>query len=230
VRKVLEGLSLFRRAVYPRHRDLFERLAKNQQPEALFIACSDSRVVPNLIVQAEPGDLFIVRNAGNIVPPAGTSYGGTISSVEYAIVALGIRDVILCGHSNCGAMQGVLHPERLEGLPAMRQWVSYADSARRAAVEAHPGADDETLLEHVVDCNVVAQIGNLLTFPFVSSLVEKGELVLHGWVYDIATGSVKGLDATGRRFAPLGGDEKGPPAERDVLGSVESDEEFWERL
>ena len=230
MRKVLEGLSLFRRAVYPRHRDLFERLAKNQQPEALFIACSDSRVVPNLIVQAEPGDLFIVRNAGNIVPPAGTSYGGTISSVEYAIVALGIRDVILCGHSNCGAMQGVLHPERLGEMPAVRQWVSYAELARRAAVEAHPGADDETLLEHVVDYNVIAQVRNILTFPFVRPLVEKNELEVYGWVYDIASGNVKGLDATGRRFVPLGGDEKGSPDERHVLASVESDEEFWEKL
>ena len=230
MRKVLEGLTLFQRDVYPRHKKLFGRLAKNQTPQAVFISCSDSRVSPNLIVQAEPGDLFIIRNAGNIVPPSGASYGGTTASLEYAIVALGIRDVILCGHSDCGAMTGVLHPERLEGMPAVRQWVSHAAPARRAALDAYPGASDDEVLDHVVDFNVIAQIGNLLTFPFVSSLVEKGELVVHGWVYDIATGSVKGLDATGRRFAPLGGDEKGPPAERDVLAAAEKDEEFWERL
>lgn len=230
MKRVLEGLTLFQRLAYPRHRELFERLATNQTPQAVFIACSDSRVVPNLMVQAEPGDLFIIRNAGNIVPPAGSSYGGTTASLEYAIVALGIRDVILCGHSNCGAMQGVLHPERLEGMPAVRQWVSYAEAARRAAVEAHPGADDETLLERVADYNVIAQIRNVLTFPFVRPLVEKGELELYGWVYDIGTGHVKGLDASGRRFVPLGGDEKGSPDERHVLAAVESDEEFWERL
>ena len=230
MRKVLDGLTLFQRLAYPRHKELFERLAKNQTPQAVFIACSDSRVVPNLMVQAEPGDLFIIRNAGNIVPPAGSSFGGVTASLEYAIVALGIRDVILCGHSNCGAMEGVLHPEKLEGMPAVRQWVSYADAARRAAVEAEAGADDETLLERAVDYNVIAQIRNILTHSFVRVLVEKNQLELYGWVYDIATGNVKGLDATGRGFVPLGGYEKGSPDEQHVLASVESDEEFWERL
>ncbi len=230
MKKILEGLSLFQRVAYPRHRELFERLAKNQTPQAVFISCSDSRVVTNLLVQAEPGDLFIIRNAGNIVPPAGSAYGGTTASLEYAIVALGIRDVILCGHSNCGAMRGVLHPETLDAMPAVRQWVSYADAARRAAVEAHPGADDETLLDKVVDFNVIAQVRNLRTFPFVRPLVETGELRLHGWVYDIATGRVKGLDATGEAFVPLGGDEKGSPGTQRVIASVENDEEFWEKL
>jgi carbonic anhydrase len=230
MRKVLEGLTLFQRLAYPRHRELFERLAKNQTPHAVFIACSDSRIVPNLIVQSEPGDLFILRNAGNIVPPAGSAYGGTTASLEYAIVALGIRDVILCGHSDCGAMTGVLHPENLEGMPAVRQWVSYADLARRAALRAHPGASDEEMLERLVDFNVIAQVRNVLTVPFVRPLVEKGELEVHGWVYDIASGRVKGLDASGRRFQPLGGSEGSCPEERRALASVESEEEFWERL
>ncbi len=230
MKNIFEGLTLFQTLAYSKHRELFERLAKNQTPQAVFIACSDSRVVPNLMVQAEPGDLFIIRNAGNIVPPAGSSYGGTTASLEYAVVALGIRDVIVCGHSNCGAMNGVLHPEALENMPAVRQWVSYADLARRAAVEAHPGATDEEMLERVVDYNVIAQVRNILTFPFVRPLVEKNELELYGWVYDIASGRVKGLDASGRRFVPLGGDEKGSPDERHVLASVENDEEFWERL
>jgi carbonic anhydrase len=230
MKKLLEGLSLFQRVAYPRHRELFERLARNQTPQAVFVSCSDSRVLTNLLVQAEPGDLFIIRNAGNIIPPAGSAYGGTTASLEYAIVALGIRDVILCGHSNCGAMRGVLHPETLDGMPAVKQWVSYADTARRAAVEAHPGAPDDEMLERIVDFNVIAQVRNILTFPFVRALAEKGELEVHGWVYDIATGRVKGLDASGRRFVPIGGSETGAPCERGVLASVESDEEFWERL
>jgi carbonic anhydrase len=230
VKNVLEGLTLFQQLAYPQHKDLFERLAKNQTPQAVFIACSDSRVVPNLMVQADPGDLFIIRNAGNIVPPAGSAYGGTTASLEYAIVALGIRDVILCGHSNCGAMKGVLNPEKLGDMPAVRQWVTYADLARRAAVEAHPDATDDEMLDHVVDYNVIAQIRNILTFPFVRPLVEKGELELYGWVYDIASGHVKGLDESGRRFVPLGSGEKGSPDERHVLASVESDEEFWKKL
>lgn len=230
MKKILEGLAVFQRVAYPKHRALFERLAKNQTPQAVFISCSDSRVVTNLLVQADPGDLFIIRNAGNIVPPAGSATGGTTASVEFAIVALGIRDVILCGHSNCGAMKGVLHPETLDAMPAVRQWVSYADAARRAAVEAHPGADDETLLEKVVDYNVIAQVRNLLTFPFVRPLVETGVLRLHGWVYDIATGRVKGLDTSGRRFVPLAVDGEASAGEGRVPASVESDEEFWRRL
>lgn len=230
MRNIFEGLSLFQRIAYPRHRDLFERLAKNQSPQAVFVACSDSRVVPNLLVQAEPGDLFIVRNAGNIVPPVGSGYGGTIASLEYAIFGLGIRDVILCGHSNCGAMKGVLHPEKLGDLPAVKQWVTYAEPARRAVEEAHPGVDDEKALDLAVEYNVIAQVRNVLTYPRIRPLVERNELELYGWVYDIATGHVKGLDATGRRFVSLGGDEKGSPDERHVLASVENDEEFWERL
>ncbi len=230
MRNLFEGLSLFQRIAYPRHKALFERLAKNQTPQAVFITCSDSRVVPNLLLQSEPGDLFIIRNAGNIVPPAGSTYGGTIASLEYAIFGLGIRDVILCGHSNCGAMKGVLHPESLDGLPAVRQWVTYAEPARRAVAEAHPGAPDDELLDLVVEYNVIAQVRNILTVPRLRPLVERSELELYGWVYDIGTGHVKGLDASGRKFVPLGGDEMGSPDERHVLASVESDEEFWERL
>lgn len=230
MKSIFEGLSLFQRIAYPRHRDLFERLAKNQTPQAVFVACSDSRVDPNLLLQAEPGDLFIVRNAGNIVPPAGSGYGGTIASLEYAIFGLGIRDVILCGHSNCGAMDGVLHPEKLEDLPAVRQWVGYADRARRAVEAALPGAGAEGMLNLAVEYNVIAQVRNILTYPRIRPLVERNELELYGWVYDIASGTVKGLDASGRRFVPLGGEEKGSPDERHVLASVESDEEFWGRL
>jgi carbonic anhydrase len=230
MRDIFEGLSLFQRIAYPRHRELFERLAKNQTPRAVFIACSDSRVVPNLLVQAEPGDLFIIRNAGNIVPPVGSTYGGTIASLEYALFALGIRDVILCGHSNCGAMKGVLWPEQLNDLPNVKKWVTYAEPARHAVREAHPDADDETALALAVEYNVIAQVRNVLTFPRIRQLVETGELELYGWVYDIATGTVKGLDATGKRFVPIGQGEKGSPDERHVLASVESDEEFWGRL
>jgi carbonic anhydrase len=222
MKRVLEGLTLFQRLAYPRHKELFERLARNQKPQAVFIACSDSRVVPNLLVQAEPGDLFILRNAGNIVPPHGAGAGGMIASLEYALFVLGIRDVILCGHSNCGAMKGILHPEALDDLPSVREWVKHA--------EPHAGVEGEALLDLAVEYNVICQVRNILTYPRIRPLVERSELELYGWVYDIATGRVKGLDASGRRFVPVGGEEKGSPDERHVLASVESDEEFWEKL
>ena len=146
------------------------------------------------------------------------------------MVALGIRNVIVCGHSNCGAMTGVLHPETLEPMPAVRQWVSYAEPARRAVTAGFPGAPHAELLERLVGFNVIAQVRNLLTFPFVRPLVERNEMKLHGWFYDISTGRVDGLDASGRRFAPLAGEADGAPDERRLLASFESDEEFWKRL
>ncbi len=228
MKKLRAGLAHFQDVVFPRHRALFERLAKNQTPRAVFITCSDSRILPNLIVQAEPGELFLIRNVGNIVPPAGTAYGGTTAALEYAIVALGIRKVILCGHSNCGAMRGVLHPETLDALPAVRQWVSYADPARRAAEAEKPGAKDDELLDAVVGHNVICQLANLRTFPFVRPLAEKGEIELHGWVYDIATGRVRGLGADGKTFLPVGADAERLPGERRLLSAMEGGEELWE--
>lgn len=230
MKKLIEGLTLFQSLAYPRHRELFSRLARNQAPQAVFITCSDSRLVPNLLVQAEPGDLFILRNAGNIVPPAGQGGEGVVASLEYAICALGIRDVILCGHSNCGAMKGVLHPEKVASMPSVASWVKHAEPARRAVAALHPGAEDEDVLDLVVDYNVIAQVHNILTYPFVRDLVVRNELELYGWVYDIATGAVKGLDEKGTSFVPIGDGEKGSPDEGRVLASVESEEEFWERL
>ena len=230
MKKLYEGLTLFQRLAYPAHKELFERLAKNQSPQAVFITCSDSRIVPNLLVQAEPGDLFILRNAGNIVPPATVAPGGTIASLEYAVRALGIRAVVLCGHSNCGAMSGILHPESVESMPAVRSWVRHAEPALRAVRERFPEGDGDEVLDALVELNVVAQLRNVLTHGFVRALVEAGELELFGWVYDIASGTVKGLDAEGRRFSPIGAEGTGSPDERKLLASLEGDEAFWERL
>src|SRR3982751_6268271 len=114
--RLLKGVSTFQREVFPQHRELFERLAAKQNPMALFITCADSRVVPDLITQSDPGDLFICRNAGNMVPPYGEMNGGVSATIEYAVVALNIRHIIVCGHSDCGAMKGVLHPEAVEQM------------------------------------------------------------------------------------------------------------------
>lgn len=230
MKDIFDGLALFQSLAYPRHKELFERLARNQTPQAVFIACSDSRLVPNLLVQAEPGDLFIIRNAGNIVPPAGQGGEGVVASLEYAVMALGIRDVILCGHSNCGAMKGVLHPEKVEHMPSVAGWARHAEPARRAVEVLHPEAEDEAVLDLVVDYNVITQMHNILTYPFIRALVQRNELELYGWVYDISSGRVKGLDESGTRFIPVGTGDKGSPDEQKVLASVENEEEFWERL
>src|SRR5262245_46765637 len=143
MRKILEGLTRFQQEVYPQKRDQFERLAHNQQPEYLFITCSDSRIVPNLITQTDPGDLFIIRNAGNIIPPYGEMQGGVSASIEYAVVALGVKHVIVCGHTDCGAMKGVLHPEKVAAMPMVAAWLRHGDTARRIIEDLHPDLHDD---------------------------------------------------------------------------------------
>ncbi len=132
MKKLMEGLAEFQQHVYPRHRELFEKLKKNQDPSTLFITCSDSRVVPNMILQADPGELFIIRTAGNMVPPYKAALGGGVAaSIEYAVEALGIRTIVLCAHSDCGAMKAVLHPEKVASMPAVAEWVKHGELARR---------------------------------------------------------------------------------------------------
>ena len=222
MRDVLEGLRTFQRDAFPKHRSLFERLYHNQDPRCLFITCSDSRVVPNLILQADPGELFIIRNAGNIVPPYGEGGEGVLASIEYAVEALGVRDIVLCGHTNCGAMKGILHPEKVAGMPNVANWCRHGEAARLEVEQQYPGVDDHEKMERMVEQNVILQVRNLLTHPSVRAGVEKGAMELYGWVYDILTGHMKGLDETGRAFVDLHLDEHGSPDEKRMLLEMEA--------
>ena len=192
VDRILRGLSQFQKDVYPRHRDLFQRLALGQRPQALFITCADSRIDPSLLTQCKPGELFICRVIGNIVPPYPDAVGGVSATIEYAVAVLGVPDVIVCGHTDCGVMKGVLNPEALAALPSVSAWLGYAQAARAAA----PGDD----LLKLAEANVVRQIENLKTHPAVAARVEHGDLALHGWVYHIAEGAVTAYDAAAERF------------------------------
>jgi carbonic anhydrase len=227
---VIERVNKFYREAYPKHRALFARLARNREPAALFITCSDSRVVPNLFLQADPGELFLIRNAGNIVPPAGSVEGGTVASIEYAVVALHVKDVIICGHSDCGAMKGILHPETVSHMPAVARWVEHAKVAREAVHQEFPGLDDATVAELLVDYNVIAQVRNLLTHSFIRERVEAGNLDVYGWAYDIRTGMIRGMDESGRNLIPLDSTGAGSPDEKSLLASLQTEEEFWSRL
>src|SRR5881227_2975221 len=129
--KILDGVRRFRETVFREQQPLFERLARRQAPQALFITCSDSRINPNLITQTDPGELFILRNAGNIVPPYGASRGGEEGSIEYAVSVLGVEDIIVCGHSHCGAMSALLDPAKAASFPAIRNWLDNAEGTRR---------------------------------------------------------------------------------------------------
>lgn len=211
MKKLVEGFYRFREEVFPNKQDLFAKLALEQHPRALFITCADSRVVPDLITQSSPGDLFICRNAGNIVPPYGERIGGVSATIEYAVLGLGVRNIIVCGHSDCGAMRAVLHPEKLYDMPTVASWLFHAETARRIVHENYGDAAEEERLEALIHENVLAQLDHLRTHPSVGARLARGELNLYGWVYRIDTGEVKGYDADLGEFVPLAG-EKIPAA------------------
>ena len=179
-------------------------------------------MAPNLILQADPGDLFVIRNAGNIVPAYGQGGEGVVASIEFAVEALGVRDIVLCGHTNCGAMKGILHPEMMAALPNVASWCHHGEPARLAVEKLYPDADDHERMERMVEQNVIQQVKNLLTHPCVRSGVEEGRMELYGWVYDILTGHMKGMDASGRAFVDLHPDEHGSPDEERMLLELES--------
>jgi carbonic anhydrase len=203
MQKLVEGIHHFQSNVFQSEPEFYARLAEGQSPEALFITCSDSRINPNLITQTRPGDLFILRNAGNIVPPYGAANGGEGATIEYAVAALGVKDIIVCGHSHCGAMRGLLEPEGLEELPAVRNWLGHAETTRRVMRENYGHLSGQSLVTATVQENVLAQLENLRTHPSVAARLARGALHLHGWVYKIETGEVFAYDAATAQFAPL---------------------------
>ncbi|MGO9486766.1 MAG: carbonic anhydrase [Rhodomicrobium sp.] len=175
-----------------------------QAPFAMFIACSDSRVVPELLTQREPGDIFVVRNAGNIIPSYGPAAGGVSASIEYAVAALGIEDVVVCGHTDCGAMKAILRADGLDKMPAVASWIKHAAAAKEIVAATLPeAADEHARLHALVHENVLCQIRNLQTHPIVAAKLATGRLRLYGWVYNVETGSVETFDAGTGRFVPL---------------------------
>jgi len=194
VDKLLGGVSRFQQQVYPEHQNLFETLALGQRPEALFITCADSRIDPCLLTQTKPGELFICRVIGNIVPPYPDAVGGVSATIEYAVGVLRVPEVIVCGHTDCGVMKGALNPEALAAYPNVTAWLRYANVARR---EANPSAE---FLLSLTEDNVVAQLKNLRSHPAVAARLEAGDLALHGWVYHIGPGTVTAYNQESRTF------------------------------
>jgi carbonic anhydrase len=197
--RLIRGALDFQRRVFGTQQSLFARLAKGQRPPTLFITCSDSRINPNLLTQTEPGELFILRNAGNLVPPHGTPTGGEEATIEYAVVYLKVRDIIVCGHSHCGAIQGLLHPEALKDLPRVTEWLTYA----RAILPALADEPEDSRLDRAIEANVLLQLEHLRTQPPVSAALAARTLWLHGWVYQFETGNVRTFDPVAGHFVPL---------------------------
>jgi len=204
MKKLIQGIHHFQANIFGSQRELFQRLADGQHPVALFITCSDSRIDPNLITQTEPGELFIVRNAGNLVPPHGSVVGGEEATIEFAIVGLGIKDIIVCGHSHCGALKGLLNLEKIrESLPAVYAWLNNAEATRRIMKEKYGELSSADLLNVAIQENVLVQLENLRTHPAVAAGLARGEVKLHGWVYKIETGEIFAFDPERGQFVPL---------------------------
>ena len=202
--KIVQGVINFRKNVYPEHKDLFGALAGGQNPDILFITCSDSRIDPNLLTGSNPGDLFICRNAGNIVPPHSNETGGMTASIEYAVAMLGVRHIIICGHTDCGAIKGALDITKLKGLPHVKEWLGHCRSAMEIVRERNGIPSDECLghehLNEAIEENVLQQVQHIRTHPAVAAKLATGKVQIHGWIYNIKTGDIRCCDSTGTDF------------------------------
>lgn len=201
MKKLISGLRDFRNSYVSTHLELFDQLSEGQNPSVLFITCSDSRLAPSLMTNTDLGDLFVIRNAGNIVPPFGAANGGEGAAIEYAIHALGIEQIVVCGHSHCGAMKGLLQIGKLEEqMPLVYDWLRHADATRRLVADNYADYEGEELLEITIAENVLTQIENLKTYPVVRSKIYQGKLQIYGWVYYIETGEVLAYDPDTRTY------------------------------
>ena len=201
--KLIEGFKKFQSEVFRAKKGLFDQLTHKQQPRALFITCSDSRIDPCLLTQTEPGELFILRNAGNIVPSYGTTVGSTIATIEYAVGVLEIRNIIVCGHTDCGVAKALLDPKQIDDLPAVKAWLTQAEATRRVVKENYAHLNGEALLVTTIQENVRIQLEHLQTHPTVAAKLRRGALELHGWVYSIPTGEVWAYDFRKDGFVSL---------------------------
>jgi len=221
---ILSRVFSFEKQVFPSQSELYGRLAHDgQSPKALMISCADSRIVPEQIMQASPGDLFVCRNAGNIVPPYALANGGVSSTVEYAVMGLGVRDIIVCGHSDCGAMKALDLDDQLARMPNVAAWLRHSNAARQIVDDNYPHLSGSDRVRSLAMENITAQITHLRTHPSVASALARGEISLHGWFVDIHAGVIFGLDGKTGQFKPLRADCPLPVAvSRPGRGTVEA--------
>jgi carbonic anhydrase len=202
--RLLAGVRRFRTDVFPGQRDLYESLvAQGQRPHTLLIACADSRIDPELLTGSGPGQIFVARNIGNIVPAYGEMLGGVSAVVEFAVAALGVSHIVVCGHADCGAMKGLRNLEQVAAMPTVRRWLRNAEAALATTDALHAGAPPEVFLERLSEANVILQLDHLRTHPSVAAGIARGALSLHGWIYDIATGVVRMHSKETNTFDPI---------------------------
>ena len=202
MQKIINGYLQFKESGFKERKDLFEKLSNSQSPEVLFITCSDSRIDPNLITQTEPGELFVIRNAGNIVPPHTADSDGIVASIEFAVVALGVKHIVVCGHSNCGAMKGAINTAGLSTLPKVKGWLNYCSEAV-TLVQSRENNLKSDELNSVTQENVLLQIRRLEQYPEISKRLATGDIEIHGWVYEIGGGTIKCFNSGKQGFIDL---------------------------
>jgi carbonic anhydrase len=206
IQRLISGIHRFQGSMFREKKSLFERLAKSHSSDTLFIACSDARIDPNLMTAALPGQLFTLRNIGNIVPENGKCTGGEGATIEYAVENLKVKDIIICGHSNCSAMQAMLDPSLLVETPQVAAWLEHAEGTRRILWNAYQGCTREQLIEVAIQENVLVQLENLRTHPCVDRRLKDGSLKLHGWVFTIESGEIYVYEPAHERFQSIADD------------------------
>lgn len=202
MQRLIEGHKRFLREVFPERRSHFHLLSEGQSPEWLFITCSDSRVVPDLVLGTDPGDLFITRNAGNVIPVTSNDVDGCTATIEYAVNVLKVRDAIICGHSDCGALKAALDKTALVGLPKAERWLNHVEAAFEHRQPLNPADGDSAELGSLIRGNVVAQLKNLRAQPAVDQAISELRLRIHGWYYDILSGRIEEYSELESRFIP----------------------------
>ncbi len=207
--QVLEGLKAgvrrFQTEVYPERAEMYAAAASQpQRPHTLFITCADSRIDPNEITGSGTGEVFVTRNIGNMVPAYGEMLGSTTAVIEFAVSSLGIQHIVVCGHSDCGAMKALLDEKSVEKLPTVKNWLKNAHAALTVAEIVHERDPSSDLLKVVTEQNVLLQMQHLKTHPSVAGAIALGELSLSGWIYDIGTGGVRVAEDGSRVFSPIG--------------------------
>jgi carbonic anhydrase len=203
--KLKDGVRRFRANVYPEREQMYARAAtETQRPHTLFIACADARVDPNEITQSNPGEVFVLRNIGNMVPAYGEMMGGNSAVIEFAVNALKVNHIVICGHSDCGAMKALLQPDSVKNMPTVTSWLSNAHAALTVAQTLHKKTEwKRELLRVLTEQNVLLQLQHLKTHPSVAGAMAMGELTVSGWIYDIGKGQVSIAEDGQRVFIPL---------------------------
>ncbi len=204
--RLYKGIWNFQRSYFREEEEFFRRLSEGQSPEVLFVTCADSRIDPNLVTQSRPGELFIVRNVGNIIPPYGAikDKNSVAAAIELAVLDLKVKDIIICGHSSCGAMRALYRDEKeMQSMPHLKEWLQMADSVKELVLRRYADANNEIRQRVTEEENVLLQLHNIQTYPFVRQALDEGVLHLHGWYYNIASGSIYSYSSSEDVFKPV---------------------------